>query len=261
MSPHRVSPDSARILSARYLAHPAPESASIATDGSDQRELITEGSSAWPALSPDGTTLAFASTRGDRDGDLARRRGRHAMRGSCRSSPMRRSSCFARDGRSLYFTSSMQGAPATYRLSIEGEIRLSSHHCSARPSPDGRQLGGLYRENARTGTSLGILTTETGTPVKVFQNSQRPRSAALPIGCRTAWPSCTRQPSALTCGGAALRGRAGTRDELLDLGLIGSPCHRTDGPSSCAAVPRFATRSSSRGSGRSFEAMPRAHSR
>jgi Tol biopolymer transport system component len=91
---------------------------------------------------------------------------------------------FARDGRSLYFTSSMQGAPATYRLSIDGgsPALVAPLFERAAVSPDGRQLAGVYRENARTSMSLGILTTENGTPVKVF-----PNLATTSLGGSTDW--------------------------------------------------------------------------
>ena len=91
---------------------------------------------------------------------------------------------FARDGRSLYFTSSMQGAPATYRLSIEGgnPALVAPLFERAAVSPDGRQLAGVYRENVRTGMSLRSMTTETGTPVKVF-----PNLATTSLGGSTDW--------------------------------------------------------------------------
>jgi hypothetical protein len=40
----------------------------------------------------------------------------------------------------------------------------------ANVSPDGRQLAGIYRENARAAQSLGILSAANGTAVKVFPN-------------------------------------------------------------------------------------------
>ena len=176
------SSDSARILYSR-ISGTQRQIWSMATDGSDQRELITEGSSTWPALSPDGHTLAFASTRGDQMG---------IWRADADGTNARILSVvtdaaflvFARDGRSLYFTSSMQGAPATYRLSIEGgsPALVAPLFERAAVSPDGRQLAGVYRENVRTGMSLGILTTETGTPVKVF-----PNLATTSLGGSTDW--------------------------------------------------------------------------
>ena len=158
----------------------------MAADGSDQRELITEGSSAWPALSPDGHTLAFASTRGDQmgiwraDADGTNARILLVVTGTDAAFLV-----FARDGRSLYFTSSMQGAPATYRLSIEGgnPALVAPLFERAAVSPNGRRLCGAWIEKPfGTGMSLGGTYVPTGTPVKVF-----PNLATTSLGGSTDW--------------------------------------------------------------------------
>jgi Tol biopolymer transport system component len=66
----------------------------------------------------------------------------------------------------------MQGAPATYRLSLSGgnPTLFAPLFERAGVSPDGRFLAGVYRENARAGLSLGVLDAANGAPVKVFPN-------------------------------------------------------------------------------------------
>jgi Tol biopolymer transport system component len=76
----------------------------------------------------------------------------------------------APDGRSLYFTTSKAGTPATFRLSIEGgEPALVARLFErAAPSPDGKLLAGLYRADLQSPLTLGVLDATTGKPVNTI---------------------------------------------------------------------------------------------
>jgi Tol biopolymer transport system component len=81
-----------------------PQIWTMVADGSNQRELITEGLSAWPAVSPDGRTIVFTSMRDNQlglwragaDGSNARLLAKVADASYV---------TFAADGQSVYFTS------------------------------------------------------------------------------------------------------------------------------------------------------------
>jgi Tol biopolymer transport system component len=163
-------PDASRILYSK-ISGTRRQIWSMAPDGTEQRELITEGASSWPALSPDGRTLVFVSARDNQMG---------IWRADADGTNNRLLSLvtdatflvFARDGRSVFFTSSMQGPPATYRLSIDGGTPklVASLFERASVSPNGRELAGIFRENPRAPLALSILNADTGYPLKVFQN-------------------------------------------------------------------------------------------
>ena len=163
-------PDGRRVV----YAHVSGTSRQIWTmtpDGADRRELVSEGVSAWPAISPDGRTLIFSSSRGDQvglwraepDGNQARLLTKVIDATYVTVAP---------DGKSVYFASSMDGAPATYRVPIDGGSPAVVAHFFDRAgvSPDGRMLAGLYRETPRSAFSLGVLDADTGKPVKVFSD-------------------------------------------------------------------------------------------
>jgi Tol biopolymer transport system component len=163
-------PDGSRILYSK-VSGTSRQIWTMAADGTDQREAITEGASTWPAVSPDGRTLVFAS---ERDGQFGIWRA-DADGGNARRLALVTDASFvvfARDGQSVYFTSSMQGAPATYRLPVDGgtPTLVASLFERANVSPDGRRLAGIFRENPRAPLSLSILSAESGTPEKVFPN-------------------------------------------------------------------------------------------
>ena len=140
---------------------------SAAADGSDPRQLTSEGTAVWPAVSADGRSLVFFGDRGadngiwrsDADGSNPRLLAKVADASSI---------VFAPDQKSVYFTSSTGGAPATYRS--ERRRRHSRHVVApllerAGVSHDGRLLAGIYRENARAPLTLGVVDVQTGKPV------------------------------------------------------------------------------------------------
>jgi len=164
------SPDGRRVFYS-HVTGALQQIWTMAADGTDRRELISEGASVWPAISPDERTLVFASTRGDQiglwrsetDGSNARLLTRVLDPSFV---------AFAPDGKSVYFASAMAGAAATYRVSIDGGNPTLVAPFFDRPglSPDGRLLAGIYRETPTSALSMGVLDADTGKPVKVFAN-------------------------------------------------------------------------------------------
>jgi Tol biopolymer transport system component len=166
------SPDGARIFFVR--AAPSPRNRTVMSsrpDGTELREVTTEVTGAWPAISPDGRTLAFfgGSTgsfgiwRSDADGANPR-----LLAGL----PDGQSVAFAPDGRTVYLTSSVRGAPATFRVGVDGgEPELVAPLFErAAVSHDGRRLAGVYRESARGPVSLAVLDARTAKPLVAFPN-------------------------------------------------------------------------------------------
>src|SRR5262249_38229502 len=151
------SPDNQRVFYS-HVSGAVPHIWTMTVGGADRRELVSEGQSTWPAISPDGRTLVFVSSRGDRvgiwraeaDGSQAR-----LLTNVIDAIFLR----FAPDGRNVYFVSSMDGAPSTYRVSIEdGSVTLAARFLDrSAVSPDGRLLAGIYRETVASPFSLGVL--------------------------------------------------------------------------------------------------------
>ena len=155
---------------------------SAAADGSDPRQVTSEGTSAWPAVSADGRSLVFFGDRGadngiwrsDIDGGNARLLAKVADVSYL---------VFAPDQKSVYFTSSMRGAPATYRLSLDGgePTVVAPLFERAAVSHDGRLLAGTYRETARAPLMMAVIDAQTGRPVHVFPD-YTPASGSGSIG-------------------------------------------------------------------------------
>src|SRR6478736_6093839 len=107
---------------------------SAAADGSDPRQLTSEGTATWPAVSADGRVLVFFGDRGADSGiwrsDIDGANPRLVAKVADASYV-----AFAPDQHSVYFTSTMRGAPATYRLSVDGGARAhdaGGHGCADR---------------------------------------------------------------------------------------------------------------------------------
>ena len=140
-----------------------------AADGSDPRQLASEGTAVWPAISADGRRLVFFGDRGadngiwhsEVDGTNPRLLAKVADASSI---------VFAPDQKSVYFTSSIGGAPATYSLSVDGgtPILVAPLLERAGVSHDGRLLAGIYREHARAPLTLAVVDVQSGKPVTVF---------------------------------------------------------------------------------------------
>jgi Tol biopolymer transport system component len=159
-----------------FYAHPVPGNRgrtimSSKPDGTDAREVITEGTAVWPVVSPDGRTLVFFGGSGTTYGIF-----RSGIDGTNRRllAPLTDAVAitFAPDGKTLYFTSSVRGAPATYRLALEGgEPELVAPLFErAAVSHDGRRLAGVYREDPRAQISLAVLDAQTAKPLSVFSD-------------------------------------------------------------------------------------------
>jgi Tol biopolymer transport system component len=152
---------------------------SAAGDGGDARQVTNEGMAAWPAPSPDGRALAYFGVREEKSGvwisgvDGENPRLLAAL-------PDASAIVFAPDGASVYFTSSVGGAPGTYRLPVAGgEPTLVAPLLStAGISHDGRKLVGVYREHPRAPLTLGVVDAQTGKPLAVYRDYQA--SSGLP---------------------------------------------------------------------------------
>ena len=142
---------------------------SAAADGSDPRQLTSEGTATWPAVSADGRVLVFFGDRGGDSGiwrsDIDGANPRLVAKVADASYV-----AFAPDQKSVYFTSTMRGAPATYRLGVDGgePTVVAPLFERAGVSHDGRLLAGIYREAARAPLTLAVIDALTGKPVRLF---------------------------------------------------------------------------------------------
>jgi serine/threonine protein kinase/WD40 repeat protein len=151
----------------------------MARDGSDRRELISDGEALWPCTSPDGSFVAFYSNRG---GSLGLWRaslsGGDARLLTPASDPGALS--ISPDSQWLYFTSSKSGTASAYRVSTSGgePVLVAEHLDRGVLSPDGTLIAGSYRERPNAPISLGILRVSDGAAVHVFPGLSVPTGVA-----------------------------------------------------------------------------------
>jgi Tol biopolymer transport system component len=140
---------------------------SAAADGSDARQITTEGAAVWPAVSPDGHTVVFF---GERGGEIGIWRSDDGASPRLITKIADASSIAFGPDRTIYFTSTAKGPPATYRLNVDGgePALVAPLFQRAAISHDGTRLAGVFRENARAPLTLAVLDTKTGAPLKMF---------------------------------------------------------------------------------------------
>lgn len=152
---------------------------SMAADGTGAQEVIANVRPGGVAVSPDGRWIVYAA---ERDGTPGLWRAR-----SDGSAPRLLSAvndptwlALAPDGSVAYFTSSRDGAPATFAVSTDGgePVRVAPLFERAAPSPDGRLLAGIYRANAQSPLTIGVLDAATGRPVHVTTDEYAPSSGS-----------------------------------------------------------------------------------
>lgn len=138
-------------------------------DGSDARELLTEGVNVYPAVSPDGQWIAFF---GGQDGQLGIWRA--PIDGSnprlITLTPDASYLKITPDGRHIYFTASMQGPSSSWRVPAEGgpPTLVAQGLDRAAISPDGRMIAGVYRAKPTDGFSLTVLPIDGGPALHQF---------------------------------------------------------------------------------------------
>jgi len=145
---------------------------SLAADGTDPREVVSNIDDAGIGVSADGQWVVYTASR---DGALGIWRAR-----SDGSSPTRLATVdtvqalvVSPDGQTVFFTSSMEGPPSTYSVPMTGgQPKLVTQRLAgAVVSPDGRMLAGVYRANDRDQISIGVIDAATGKPIHVFKNA------------------------------------------------------------------------------------------
>jgi eukaryotic-like serine/threonine-protein kinase len=159
---------------------------SAAIDSSEAREISAEGTSTWPAVSSDGRALVFVGDRGADTGiwrsDID---GRNVQ--LLAKVPDATYLACAPDQPIVYFTSSMRGAVATYRLSLDGAsepVLVAPLLERGAVSHNGRFLAGVYRESARAPQVMAIIDVASGKPVRQFPDFT-PSSTTGSIGWET----------------------------------------------------------------------------
>ena len=145
-----------------------PQLWTMAPDGSDRRQLTTEGWGAWPSVSADGKTIYFISARGDRLGIWRMDAGGGNARELVRvwyAGPMR----LTPDGKWLYYTVRAAGRESTWRVPVEGgEPTLVVEGLGWAIAPNGRMLAGLWRLSAQSAYSMAVFSIDGGDPIHRF---------------------------------------------------------------------------------------------
>jgi len=141
----------------------------MASDGSDRRELVTDGAVGWPAVSPDGRTLAFV---GSRAGGIGIWRSAIDGTGADLVAPVVGAQylTFAPDGRWLYFSAPLGGQTSTHRVALGGGApqAIPANIVRGGPSPDGTMLAGAFRKDERSPIELALVSSADGTLIKTF---------------------------------------------------------------------------------------------
>jgi Tol biopolymer transport system component len=134
-------------------------------DGSNRRQLTTEGSNAWPCATPDGRAIVFYSThhdqlgvwRMDADGSNPRLLTPAVDASHVAVTP---------DGRWVVFASQREGSTSAWRLPIDGgtPTLIAPYLERVSVSPDGRAVAGIYRESSGAQLELAVVPLEGGAP-------------------------------------------------------------------------------------------------
>ena len=154
---------------------------SMSEDGSGQKQLTSDaGTNTFPVVSPDGSRIAFNSTRS----------GKNAIwiMGVDGSNPRKMTDrigdfdpSFTPDGKWIIFASNYLETLGLWRISTDGgePIRLAEgRYYGPSVSPDGRSIVGMYLEHPITPDQrpdkIAILPIDGGAPVKTFNVRNNP---------------------------------------------------------------------------------------
>jgi Tol biopolymer transport system component len=148
---------------------------SVAADGSDAREVVRGAQASGIAATRDGEWIVYGAIRDGSDGIWrARPDGSAAQFLAAVVNPD--ALALSPDGRTVYFTSPKDGPLSTYRIPIEGgtPTLVARGLYRASVSPDGRLLAGVYRPDQGGVMSIGVISADSGQPVRVTGNYAAP---------------------------------------------------------------------------------------
>jgi TolB protein len=161
------SPEGHRIAYAGYENHAAAVYVQELASGARKRVSFRAGVNSAPSWSPDGQKLAVALSEADGNVELYLLNvGTQELTRLTRNPAIDTEPTWARDGRTLYFTSDRSGGPQIYRLDIYGgeAQRLTfegSYNARPRVSPDGNLLALVHGEGARYRIAVLDLKTRS----------------------------------------------------------------------------------------------------
>ncbi len=154
----------------------------MAADGSDRRAITTEGSSAWPSPSRDGSFVAFSGVRGQQQG-IWRMRPDGTEPRLVAAVPGAYYLEVTPDGRWIAFTTDHDGAPSLWRVASAGGTpeRLTERLERASLSPLGDRAVGVLARGNRFG--VAVLPVPGGEPIWVPSDA----SASTGVGGIFQW--------------------------------------------------------------------------
>jgi len=145
----------------------------MGADGSERRQLTTDGSNASPRPTADGRTIFFVSNRGARAG-IWRMDGSGAGQRLIAEAPESWDLALSADERSLLFTSpGRDRVDSMWTVSTEGgqPSLLVSGLTHAAESPDGSALAGFWQPRPDAPLALAVFPRAGGAPRAVFPGS------------------------------------------------------------------------------------------
>jgi Tol biopolymer transport system component len=154
----------------------------MAADGSDRRAITTEGSSAWPSPSRDGSFVAFSGVRGQQRGIWRMNRDGTDERFLAAVSGVAHLEVTP-DGQWITFTTDQEGSPSLWRVASSGGTpeRMVERLERASLSPLGDRAVGVLARGNRYG--VAVLSVSGGEPIWVPSDG----SAATGIGGIFRW--------------------------------------------------------------------------
>ncbi len=177
-------------------------------NGSNRRAITTEGSSAWPSSSRDGSFVAFSGVRGDQRG-IWRMNPDGTEQRLVTAVPSASYLDVTPDGRWITFTTDQEGSPSLWRVASNGGTaeRLVERLDRASLSPHGDRALGVLSYGNRYGvavlpvaggqplwvpsdgsaaTGQGILTMGAGWERRVLHHRRADHHLVLPLRCARA---------------------------------------------------------------------------
>ncbi len=146
-------------------------------DGSNRRAITTDGSSAWPHLSPDGRFIAFSGVRGGQRG-IWRMNPDGSDQRLVAAVPGASFVDVTPDGQWITFSSDQNGSPSLWRVASGGGTpeRMAGDLDRAALSPTGERAVGVLSRGNRYG--VAVVSLSGGEPIWVPSDG----SAATGLG-------------------------------------------------------------------------------
>jgi DNA-binding winged helix-turn-helix (wHTH) protein/dipeptidyl aminopeptidase/acylaminoacyl peptidase len=138
-------------------------------DGSERRQITSDGWNFWPTPTKDGQRIYFVSARGREFGVWRMNRDGAEPRFIA---PLRNpyGMALTPDERTLLYTATSGGRDSTWKISVDGgaPVLVVEGLTRARVSPDGRMVAGIFEPGPNESPVIAVFPIDGGPALKTF---------------------------------------------------------------------------------------------